>query len=139
MKIKDNSNGVVRLEFSEINYVKRDQSSQFLHAIVSINVDDFQVKTKISAEITDFEHVLKGSKLLYKTLRQTFYFQHNDRRVEIKFAPDSSGHVNVSGRVRSMNYKASLDFEFYTDQTCFPEFIEELEKEIVRLNKEYMK
>ncbi|HTA28273.1 MAG TPA: hypothetical protein VK809_10815 [Bacteroidia bacterium] len=130
MKIKDNIDGVVRLDFSELDYVNPQQPSQFLKAILSINVDDFKVKTMISAEISDFEEILTGFKILHKTLTQTFYFQHNDQRVVIKFAPDKTGHICVSGTVKSVDYKTSLVFEFYTDQTFLPEIIEKLEKEI---------
>ena len=46
----------------------------------------------------------------------------------IEFKCDRTGHIMVSGDIRSGIGDHALKFEFLTDQTVFPEFIRELKR-----------
>ena len=44
----------------------------------------------------------------------------------IDFKADKTGHIIVSGTIRSGDCSQRLEFEFFTEQTVFPPFIESL-------------
>ena len=134
MKIKDTT-GNTCIEFTNFTLASKNDIDRFVNVIVNITLNHFNAKTKITAELWDFESMIKGFEISYKTLDQTFYFQHLDQRLKIKFSTGSTGRIQVSGTLYDNALRQTyLTFEFYSDQTFIPDMIKECQQDIESLN-----
>lgn len=128
MKIKDKE-GVVHITFENFNRLP-GKDSAFVDIDVSVNINDFSVNIRVTVELTDLSEMLTNLESLNKTLKRTFYFQHIDEQVKIKFEPLNTGSILISGNVKNKDYSTSLEFKFETDQTYLSELIESC-KEVI--------
>jgi len=69
-------------------------------------------KEVITIELSDFEEFLQNLKKLNETLKQTFYFQHIDEQLQIKFEPLITGNISVTGFLKDKQYINTLNFAF---------------------------
>jgi len=69
-------------------------------------------KEVITIELSDFEEFLQNLKKLNETLKQTFYFQHIDEQLQIKFDPLITGNISVTGFLKDKQYINTLNFAF---------------------------
>jgi hypothetical protein len=132
MKIKDRE-GVVRITFENFNRLP-DKDPAFIDMDVSVNVNNFSANIRITAELTDLSEMLTNLEVLNKTLKRTFYFQHIDEQIKIKFEPLNTGSILISGNVKNKDYSTSLEFKFETDQTYLPELIKSCKETIDTLS-----
>jgi hypothetical protein len=69
-------------------------------------------KEVITIEVSDFEEFVKNLKQLDETLKQTFFFQHIDEQLQIKFEPQITGNISVTGFLKDKQYVNTLNFSF---------------------------
>lgn len=81
------------------------------------------------------EYDYKEWKKFVEQLNDLLLFKTNEAILEeigyggkISFKGDKLGHIEVSGLIYGGAMSHSLKFEFMTDQTAFPSFINELKK-----------
>lgn len=107
----------------------------FINLLTTICINNFETKSYISVELTDLSEMLSNLKVLNETLKRTFYFQHIDERLVIKFEPQSTGKIVISGNFKSEDYSTSLEFKFETAQELIPELIKQCEKIVQRFSE----
>ncbi len=66
----------------------------------------------LTIELTDFDEFVKNLKRLDETLKQTFFFQHIDEHLQIKFEPQITGNINVTGFLKDIQYVNTLNSSF---------------------------
>jgi hypothetical protein len=110
-------------------------SSVFINLLITININNFEAKSHISVELTDLSEMLHNLKLLNETLKRTFFFQHIDERLIIKFEPQNTGKIIISTTFRSEDYSANLDFKFETGQELIPEITTQCEEVVKRFSE----
>jgi hypothetical protein len=123
MKIKDKE-GNERIKL--FNFKKLfNEEPIFVNVWVEIKMKTANAKEEITIELTDFDEFLLNLNKLNKTLKQTFYFQHIDEQLQIKFEPEISGNINVSGFLKDKQYLNTLNFSFEMSSTEISHLIEE--------------
>lgn len=133
MNIKD-TKGITHIRFE--NFRKLPATDPiFVEMKVSVDINNFTANTKVTIELTDLKEMLSNLEVLNKTLERTFYFQHIDEQVKIKFEPLKTGTILIEGSLRSNDYSTSLEFKFETDQTLLLELMEDCRIEIKELEK----
>ncbi|OXB06440.1 WapI family immunity protein [Flavobacterium pectinovorum] len=115
MEIKDKE-GNERIKLSNFKKLFREDPI-FINVSVEINMNIANAKEEIIIELTDFDEFLKNLKKLNETLKYTFYFQHNDEQMQIKFEAENSGNINVTGFLKDNQYLNSLNFSFEMPST----------------------
>jgi hypothetical protein len=125
MEIKD-INGETRIKFSAF---KKQYEGEpiFIDLSVEIYLDNSLAKESITIELSDLASFLKNLEILNGELKQTFYFQHSDQRIEIKFEPLTTGNIKVSGFLRDILYANSLNFSFEMPPSNLPNLIRNCE------------
>lgn len=118
------------------HFKKEDgESPVFINFLTTISINNFETKSHISIELTDLSEMLSNLKVLNETLKRTFYFQHIDERLVIKFEPQSTGEILISGNFKSEDYSTSLEFKFETGQELIPELIKQCEEIVQRFSE----
>ena len=95
---------------------------------------DIIVKSDVFAGIADgCEYDYKELQKFIVALEDLISFKRNDVTFceigygnTIEFKCDRTGHIEVSGEIQGYARSHVLKFEFMTDQTVFPQFINEL-------------
>jgi hypothetical protein len=111
-------------------------SPAFVSLLTTICINGFETKSYISVELTDLSEMLFNLKVLDETLKRTFFFQHIDERLIIKFEPNNTGQILISGKFKSENYSTNLEFKFETSQELIPELIKQCEEVVKRFSGE---
>lgn len=111
MEIKD-KDGEVRIKFSDFKKQYGDDEPVFIDLLVEVTMNNAKAKEAITVELSDFDEFVKNLKRLNETLKQTFYFQHIDEQLQIKFEPQITGNINVTGFLRDKQYINVLNFSF---------------------------
>jgi hypothetical protein len=118
------------------NFKKEEgEAPVFISLLVSLRINRYETKSRISVELTDLSEMLSNLKVLYETLNRTFFFQHIDERLVIKFVPDSTGKVSITGGLRSEDYSTNLEFKFESSQELIPELIKQCEEVVHRFSE----
>ncbi len=90
-------------------------------------MDNAIAKEGITIELSDFEEFVKNLKRLDETLKQTFYFQHIDEQLQIKFEPQITGNISVTGFLKDKQYMNVLNFSFEMPPTELSHLIRQSE------------
>lgn len=110
MKLRDKE-GRVRIKFSDFKR-QYDDEPIFIDAMVEVITSNSSAKEAITVELTDLTKFLHNLKTLNETLKQTFYFQHIDEQLQLKFEPLDTGNISVTGFLKDKLYMNSLQFTF---------------------------
>lgn len=115
MEIKDKE-GITRIRFSGFRkqYI---EEPVFVDIEVEITLLHMAAKEDITVELSDLEEFLFNLKKLNKNLNQTFYFQHIDEQLKIKFEPHDTGVINVTGFLKDKQHLNTLTFSFEMQPT----------------------
>ena len=111
MEIKDKE-GQVRIKLSDFKKQYGDGEPVFIDLFVEIKMKNAIAKETITIEFSDFYEFVKNLKQLDETLKQTFFFQHIDEQLQIKFEPQITGNISVSGFLNDKQYVNTLNFSF---------------------------
>jgi hypothetical protein len=111
MEIKDKE-GQIRIKFSDFKKQYGDDEPVFIDLLVEISMNNAIAKEVITIEVSDFEEFVKNLKQLDETLKQTFFFQHIDEQLQIKFEPQITGNISVTGFLKDKQYVNTLNFSF---------------------------
>lgn len=93
-------------------------------------------KYDLDAELSDFEEMLDHLEILNHDLKRTFYFQHSDERIKVKFTPNDLGLIKVEGLLASSDYSTKTEFKFETDQSFLGGLIENCKRVISKVRVE---
>lgn len=93
-------------------------------------------KYDLDAELSDFEEMLNHLEVLNVDLKRTFYFQHSDERIKVKFTPNDLGIIGIEGSLASPDYSTKTEFKFETDQSFLGGLIESCKKVISKVRVE---
>ncbi len=115
MEIKDKK-GNIRILLTNFKKLFNEEPV-FISILVEIIMDNAIAKEEITIEFSDLDELVKNLIKLNKTLKQTFYFQHIDEQLQIKFEPEISGNINVSGFLKDKQYVNTLSFSFEMPST----------------------
>lgn len=115
MEIKDKDRNI-RIKFSNFNKLYND-SPVFISLLIEISMDIAIAKDIITIELSDFEEFVKNLKKLDEKLTHSFFFQHLDEQLQIKFEPQTSGNINVTGFLKDKQYINTLLFSFEMPST----------------------
>ncbi len=127
MEIKDKE-GQVRIKFSDFKKQYGDDEPVFIDLFVEIKMKNAIAKEAITIEFSDFYEFVKNLKQLDETLKQTFFFQHIDEQLQIKFEPQITGNISVSGFLNDKQYVNTLNFSFEMPPTEISYLIGQCEK-----------
>ncbi len=127
MEIKDKE-GQVRIKFSDFKKQYGDDEPVFIDLFVEIKMKNAIAKETITIEFSDFYEFVKNLKQLDETLKQTFFFQHIDEQLQIKFEPQITGNISVSGFLNDKQYVNTLNFSFEMSPTEISYLIGQCEK-----------
>lgn len=127
MEIKDKE-GQVRIKFSDFKKQYGDDEPVFIDLFVEIKMKNAIAKEAITIEFSDFYEFVKNLKQLDETLKQTFFFQHIDEQLQIKFEPQITGNISVSGFLNDKQYVNTLNFSFEMPPTEISYLIGHCEK-----------
>ncbi len=108
----------------------------FINFLTSVNINGFEAKSNILVELTDISEMLANLKVLNESLKRIFFFQHNDKYLTIKFEPNTTGQIMITGNLRSEDYSSRLEFKFEMGQELLPELINQCEEVVNRFTKE---
>lgn len=126
MEIKDKDRNI-RIKFSNFNKLYNDRPV-FISLLIEISMDIAIAKDIITIELSDFEEFVKNLKKLDEKLTHAFFFQHLDEQLQIKFEPQTSGNINVTGFLKDKQYINTLLFSFEMPPTEVSNLIMEGEK-----------
>ena len=133
IEIKSTS-GESKITFN--HFVKEDgEKPIFISLFATIQIDKAITKSRILVELSDISEMVGNLKILYTTLNRTFFFQHIDDRLTIKFTPEITGQVIISGNMRNENYSSNLEFKFESSQELMPELINQCEEVVKRFSE----
>ena len=127
MEIKDNK-GQVRIKFSNFKKQYGDDEPVFIDLFVEIKMNNAIAKEPITIELSDFYEFVINLKRLNETLKQMFFFQHIDEQLQIKFEPQITGNISVSGFLNDKQYVNTLNFSFEMPPTEISYLIGHCEK-----------
>jgi hypothetical protein len=127
MEIKDKE-GQVRIKFSDFKKQYGDDEPVFIDLFVEITMNNSTAKEAITIEFSDFYEFVKNSKQLDETLKHTFFFQHIDEQLQIKFEPQITGNIRVTGFLMDKQYINTLNFSFEMPPTEITYMIGQCEK-----------
>ena len=127
MEIKDNK-GQVRIKFSNFKKQYGDDEPVFIDLFVEIKMNNAIAKEPITIELSDFYEFVINLKRLNETLKQMFFFQHIDEQLQIKFEPQITGNISVSGFLNDKQYVNTLNFSFEMPPTEISYVIGQCEK-----------
>ena len=126
ISIKDRfGNEVLRFSNFLIRSSLPEPKQVFITFDLELNTGSVSGNFKLDAELSDFEEMLDHLEVLNEDLRRTFYFQHSDERIEIKFTPNNLGIIVVEGFVFEKDYASKVDFRFETDQSHLVDIIDQ--------------
>ena len=108
----------------------------FINFLTSVNINGFEAKSNILVELTDISEMLANLKVLNESLKRIFFFQHNDKYFTIKFEPNTTGQIMITGNLRSEDYSSRLEFKFEMGQELLPELINQCEEVVNRFTKD---
>lgn len=111
IEIKDKE-GQVRIKFSDFKKQQGDDEPVFIDLLAEITMNNAIAKEAITVELSDFDDFIKNLKRLDEMLKQTFYFQHIDEQLQIKFEPQITGNIIVTGFLKDKQYVNMLSFSF---------------------------
>lgn len=120
------SNFIIKSSYYELNQI-------FISFKINIITNSISANFELDAELSDFEEMLNHLKVLNQDLKRTFYFQHSDERVKIKFSPNELGIINIEGFVFEEGYSSKVEFKFETDQSYLEEIIQQCENTVDNL------
>ena len=113
MEIKDKDRNI-RIKFSDFNKLYNNEPV-FVDLLIEITMDIAIAKDSITIELSDFEEFVENLKKLNEKLAHTFFFQHLDEQLQIKFK---------SARV-SCFWKFCLCTDFIRFEQVFYEYFKE--------------
>jgi hypothetical protein len=126
IQIKD-SRGFPALRFD--NFAVRSdykfKNQIFISFRVTITLHGNSLAYYLDGELSDFEEMLNHLETMQRDLKRTFFFQHSDERIRIRFSPDDLGHIRIEGYASSVDFNLKTEFRFETDQSFLNELIEE--------------
>jgi hypothetical protein len=131
MNIRDN-HGISRIKF--VNYQRQYAGSPiFVSVQVKIDLDNYRAEEEIIVELSDIEEFFVNLNELNKYLTKTFYFQHIDEQLQIRFDPGAEGSIGVTGYLCNKEHSKTLNFSFKTDQSELPNLLKESDNMIAFL------
>ncbi len=137
MEIKDKT-GRTFLKFSDFEIVSTNKQVEqvFVSFTFWISVGSINSTFELEAELSDFEEMLNHLEILNQDLNRTFYFQHSDDRLKIKFTPNKAGIIGIEGTAAEIDYSAKIEFKFETDQTFLEKLINQCKVVISKIRIE---
>jgi len=132
MEIKDKDRNI-RIKFSDFNKLYNNEPV-FVDLLIEITMDIAIAKDSITIELSDFEEFVENLKKLNEKLAHTFFFQHLDEQLQIKFEPQTTGNINVTGFLKDKQYINTLFFSFEMPSTEVSNLIMEGKKIINSLD-----
>jgi len=89
----------------------------------------FSVTKEFYIELIQMDKFIKEIEQMNKTLKGLALMKPLYEEEYIEFNCDKCGHINVKGEIfEHSEISQHLKFEFVTDQTCLPDFINDLKK-----------
>lgn len=111
MELKD-KNEHVRIRFSNFKKQYGDQEPVFLDLRIEVTMDNATARETITIEFSDFKEFMKNLNRLDETLKHTFYLQHIDEQLQVKFEPQITGNIRVTGFLTDKQHENTLNFSF---------------------------
>jgi hypothetical protein len=130
IKLKTNSEDKIL----EMNNIKLLEDNSAYKMNLDIYSRAFSVSKEFYIEPMQMDKFLKEIEEMNKTLKGLALMKPLYEEEYIEFSCDKIGHINVKGEIfEHSEISQHLKFEFVTDQTCLPDFINDLRK-CIQLN-----
>ncbi len=129
IKLKTNSEDKI-LKMNNIECLE-DNSAYKMN--LDIYSRGFSVKKNFYIELFQINKFIKEIEKINKDLKGLATMKPIYEDDYIEFICDKGGHINVKGKIFEHSaIPQHLEFEFITDQTCLPDFIDDLKKCITK-------
>ncbi len=102
---------------------------------LTVNSDSFAGTSNFCVRTEEIEVFCKDLIKMYSLLNGSAKLGDNDSDGFVAFNIAENGHLEVRGQVGGSHEDHFMKFEFQTDQTCIPEFVDNFEKLLLQTKK----
>jgi hypothetical protein len=95
---------------------------------LTVNSDGFAGTSHFCVRIDEIETLCNDLKKMHSSLLGSAKLNDNDSDGFVEFTISENGHLQVCGQVGGSHEDHFVKFEFWTDQTCIPQFVDDFKK-----------
>lgn len=95
---------------------------------LTVNSDGFAGTSHFCVRIDEIEALCNDLTKMHSSLLGSAKLTDNDSDGFVEFTISENGHLQVCGQVGGSHEDHFVKFEFRTDQTCIPQFVDDFKK-----------